>query len=112
MKRRRWVRLDVNYGLRDWLLPLNGNARRLFPDFMIYLKKNGVRGGAQRFTPEGMARQLDCTVEDWSTFINAAIASGAVVIDDEGDWYYPGWDDEQEYDPKAAERMRKHRASK
>jgi hypothetical protein len=107
--RRRWVRVDVTYEDRAWLSPLPGNVRRLFPSFIIYLKKNGVRGGAERLDAMTMGRKLDCTVEEWSAFINAAIASGAVVIDDHGDWLYTGWEDEQEI---STERVQRHRARK
>ena len=105
-KRRRWVRIDVTYERRPWISGLPGNARRLFPSFMVYLKKNGVRGGAERLEPGTMARELDCSVEDWNAFINAAIAAGAVIIDDDGDWLYTLWEDEQEV---STERVQRHR---
>jgi hypothetical protein len=107
MRRRRWIRVDVTYEHREWLAGIPGSARRLFPSFLIYLKKNGVRGGAERIPPEAMAREMECPVEDWLALINAAVASGAVIIDDQGDWFYVAWEDEQEV---STERVQKYRA--
>jgi hypothetical protein len=58
-----------------------------------------------------MARDLRCDAGDWSLLLDAALARGAIVIDDHGRYLVAEWQEKQEIDV-STERVRRHRQNK
>lgn len=110
MKRRRWIRLDVTWDDSSWLARTDGNARRLWPPFLCYVKVRGVRGQTKRLDYEVLARRLDADVVDVDALLTAALKDGAVQIVAEGnDWLVTNWEEYQEPDRTNATRQARHR---
>lgn len=109
MGRRRWIRLDIDYWKSEWLFELSGHVRRLWPDLLCIVKASGVGGVCKMPSMKVLAKLLDAKPSEIAELVGAAVAHGALLID--GDtWTVMKWPDYQDYDPTAAERMRRMRA--
>lgn len=109
-RKRRWIRLDVDWDKSKWLRRLQPNARRLWPPFLCYVKVWGVRGRCRRLDVETLADELKAEVAEVDALLSAAIADGAIEVVNEGaDWSVVNWEQYQEIDRTNAERQARHR---
>lgn len=108
MKRRKWIRLDIDYDRAEWMDPLPDHVRRLWPHLNCWVKAWGTRGAFARQSPQAMGRELRCDPAEWSLLLDAALARGAIAIDDMGRYQIAEWQEKQEID-MSTQRVQRHR---
>jgi hypothetical protein len=94
----RWPSIQLYVGWEDqlWLMDLNGTAAGCWPRLLCYVKTSGV-GGRCRARPASLfVRRWRVPIEDVQSLIDAAIASGNLLLDGDGDWAVADW---QQYSP-------------
>lgn len=108
MATRRWIRLDAAWEDSPWLDELDGTAAGCWPRILCHVKRDGVRGRAKRIPTAVAARKWRVPVAAVEALENAAVADGALRIDD-GDWVIHNWDTYQQTDTRRKHRQRKQR---
>lgn len=108
---RRWIRLDATWEDSEWLDALDGTAAGCWPRILCMMKRDGIGGRCRRPAPAVLARRWRVPVEAVVALEAAAIADGALAIEDD-EWICTGWADYQDVDPTAAQRKRRERERK
>ncbi len=98
----------MNWEDSDWLDALDGATAGCWPRLLCVVKRGGVKGRCKRPSHSVLARHWRVTRDIVTSLEEAAIAHGALEIDD-GDWVVTNWTEYQEADPGATERKRKQR---
>lgn len=108
MTTRRWIRLDATWEDSEWLDDLPGVSAGCWPRLLCLVKLAGIGGRLKRPSLKALARRWRVEVADIAALEDAAINDGALLVE-EGDWVLTGWDEYQQPDRTAAERMRAYR---
>jgi hypothetical protein len=91
----RWFRLDVDWFLEPWLLPLDHSVKSVWPFVLGHVKSYGNNRGKCRAIPiEMFARMYGIPTDDAANFFSAAFSSEAITEED-GHWVLTVWDDHQ-----------------
>lgn len=103
----RWIRLNTDVFLSDWLFPLSAGARLAWVCLLCYCKAQGVGGRVKRMSPLLAARQWMIGEEDVTAMLAAASAHGAATSDGT-EWVIHKWTTYQE---PSTDRVKRHRES-
>lgn len=104
----RWLRLDAAWEDSEWLDELDGVASGSWPRILSYVKTHGIRGICKRPSLRVLARKWRVPAESIEALEDAAVADGALAIEDD-EWIVTNWSKYQPSDPKAADRKRRQR---
>lgn len=104
----RWIRLNVDWEESPWLDKLPGQAAGCWPRLLCWVKLRGKAGRCKAPDPSVLARRWRVSRQSVDELMQAAVQDGALEIED-GEIAVINWDDYQNTDPKAAERMRRYR---
>lgn len=108
MRSRRWIRLDVTWEDSPWLDVLDGTTAGCWPRLLCLVKRDGVNGRCKRPNPSVLARRWRVTRDIVTALEAAAIADGALVVED-GEYAVVNWSKYQAIDPTATDRKRRQR---
>ncbi len=102
----RWLRLDVGCFESEWLAALSVPAQHAWTRLLLYTKGNGTAGTVKRMGPVAAARAWGIPPVSLDEMETAALADGALRIED-GWWVLTGWDKYQQ--PDRTNAIRKQR---
>lgn len=110
MAGKRWIRLDATWEESSWLFKLDAQTSGCWVRLLCRVKLGGLRGRIKRPATEVVASQWKVGPGVVMALEVAAIANGALAIED-GDWVVLKWAEYQEPDATTAKRSRKYRES-
>jgi len=104
----RWLRLDAGWRKSGWIYVLSTGSQLAWIELLCYVKLEGVGGKVKAMAPMVASKVWGVGYEDVDKLLTAAVADGALVIED-GHWTIVNWSKFQEPDSTAAERKRRQR---
>ena len=102
----RWLRLDVGCFESEWLAALSVGAQHAWTRLLLHTKGQGTSGTVKRLGPVAAEKLWSIPPVSLQEMENAAIADGALRIED-GWWVVTGWDKYQQ--PDRTNAIRKQR---
>lgn len=106
---RRWIRLDADWEESPWLHELAGESAGCWPRLLCWVKLRGQRGRCRWPSSAVLAHGWRVPRSVVENLMAAALGHGAITRDGD-DLVVAKWEEFQEPDRTAAERMRKMRA--
>ena len=110
MSESRWLRLNTDWHLSDWLVVLSAESRLAWVQLLCHVKINGFGGRCKAIAPIIAERLWFVNEPSIRQMIQAAENAGALVVED-GAWVLTKWRDYQG-DDSNAERQKRYRERK
>lgn len=110
MSKSRWLRLNTDWHLSDWLVVLSAESRLAWVQLLCHIKTNGFGGECKSVAPMIAERLWFVNEPSIRQMLQAAENAGALVVED-GVWKIAKWKQYQG-DDTAAERQAKFKENK
>lgn len=110
MSESRWLRLNTDWHLSDWLVVLSAESRLAWVQLLCHVKINGFAGRCKAVAPMVAERLWFVNEPSIRQMLQAAEKAGALLVTD-GVWEIAKWRDYQG-DDTHAERQKRYRERK